>query len=320
MTRPLKALPFSLILFAWAVSLFAAEPARPKPPSYVEIPELLEQLEVSNIAAFAASKRLELAPEKAFDGLMQKLKSKKPFARWWAASLLAKTGDERALEPIAELCRNDPDVTVRSVAVWALRRFDSERAWKAIVGALSDPAPTVRGWAMQAIEKGAYRKALPEVRKLLKHPNPKTRYDAMVTTFFLLEKGHLAFVKGILESEMDANILTGALSCLTRLPQMTPDVLDVMISQLDSPYEKVREAANKLLVKGAGMDFGFKADASPRERAAAARKWRDWYSLTKGKLKWNPNKRRFEVPGAKKDPSAAEGAEKRAAESPSERK
>ena len=301
MRRPVKNILFIAALCVASASLFAAEPEKPKPPSFSEIPALLEQLEVSNIAAFGASKRLELAPEKAFDGLMEKIKSRKPFARWWAAALLAKTRDERALGPIAELCAKDPDPTVRAVAVWAIRDFNNDRSWKAVVGALKDREPMVRGWAMQAIEKNGYRKALPELRKLLKHPNPKTRYDAMVSSFFLLEKDHLSFIKKILEKEKDINNLTGALSCLTRLPEMTPEVLEILINQLDGPHEKVCDLANKLLVKGAGEDFGFTANASALEKMEAVRKWRNWLNENKTKLKWNAIARRFEIPGAKKD-------------------
>jgi len=288
----------AVIVVFTAAAGFAAEPEKPKPPRYSDIPQLLKQMEKSNEVACSASKRLELAPDMAFDGLMDLLGSKKPFARWWAASLLAKTKNARALKPIALLCSADPDAMVRSVAVWSLSTYTDESAWEAIVKALQDKDQSVRGWAMKAITEHQYKKALPEVRKLLKHGNKWTRLDAVVTVFFVIESGRLEFLREILRKEKDVDNLVGALSCLTRLPEMTPDVMGVFITQLSSPYEKVRKFANTLLVKGADEDFGFVADGPGLERINAVQKWRNWYDENKKRLKWDPIKRKFYIPGS----------------------
>jgi len=172
----------AVIAMAFLVSplLSAVAPAaEPPPPTDEEIPVLLKQLDKSGNASFEAAKRLEPVAERIVDPLIQKLKSKKPFARWWAAYLLAKSRDPRALEPLARIAVKDPDSTVRSTAVYWIRIFGSERSWRAVVGALADPDPAVRGWAMKAIEQSRYMKALPAIRKLTGSPSPKTRYDAV---------------------------------------------------------------------------------------------------------------------------------------------
>jgi len=295
--RPLIA---SFLLFSALVSWAEEAPKRPGPG---EIPALVAQLEKDNNSAMEAAQRLELAGRDAVGPLLPALQSKKPYARWWAAAALARIADPRALSGLIALAGKDSDVTVRQTAVYWLKTFDDEKARAAIIAGLDDPDPGVRGYAMQAIEQTRHIKALPKLRTLLDHSHPKTRYDALVTIFFLLDEGQLEFLSERLAKEKNADAVAGILQCLTKLPKMTPQVLEIFIGQLESSQEPVRRLANRLLMKGTGGDLGFVAADVPAKRAEAVKKWRKWLADNRDRLAWDEQKHVFIVPGAGSKPA-----------------
>lgn len=76
-------------------------------------------------------------------------RSEQPWRRRYAAWILGQAGDERAIEPMLALLR-DEDESVRAKAAHALQRFSAERMLEPLLQALADPSPLVRAPAAVA--------------------------------------------------------------------------------------------------------------------------------------------------------------------------
>ena len=81
------------------------------------------------------------------------LASRDPADRIEALLVIGEDGDSRAIGPLFEVLVGDQDATVRRTAVQILARLDSEDALAALGGALSDPDPSVRAAATQALAR-----------------------------------------------------------------------------------------------------------------------------------------------------------------------
>lgn len=87
------------------------------------------------------------------DAFRATLASRDPADRIEALLVIGKDGDSRAVGPLVEVLVGDQDATVRRTAVQILARLDSEDALAALGGALSDPDPSVRAAATQALAR-----------------------------------------------------------------------------------------------------------------------------------------------------------------------
>jgi hypothetical protein len=73
-----------------------------------------------------------------------------------------------------------------------------------------------------------------------------------------------------------------------------PRIVEPALVRLAADDQSVRRAADAFLRHATGLDFGFIADAGPREEAAD--KWRAWFLETKAGLVYDPLTKRIAVP------------------------
>jgi HEAT repeats len=81
------------------------------------------------------------------------LTSENPADRIEALQAIAERGSNGAIGPLFEVLVGDEDAAVRRTAVQILAGLDSEDALAALGGALSDPDPSVRAAAQQALKR-----------------------------------------------------------------------------------------------------------------------------------------------------------------------
>jgi HEAT repeat protein len=139
--------------------------------------------------------------------LRQHAQSKEPRVRFAALVALAETGDPEATQALqamvaegapvemdaslarsgnqAAIARLQKEVTAGgtrdvSRAIYALEQADARGSSKAIIGALTNPAPPARMAAASALATFGASEAIPALREMLKDPEPPVRNMAAV--------------------------------------------------------------------------------------------------------------------------------------------
>ena len=212
--------------------------------------------------------------------------------------------------PIAEEALMDKNA---DVAWWALRLMVEDSAPRVKDGyakldetyrkILASGASKLRAYAMEHVRKlretdpkkaTAY---LPLIRQLLGAKDARLRADTVWTVFELLDDGHLAFLRGVYEKDDDPIVQDNVLRCVTRMPAPPVESIELFILGMDSKDEKVRNLAGRLIRKGCKRYFGFNARDELDRRRAAIENWTNWYQANRAKLQWEPDLRKFLLPG-----------------------
>jgi HEAT repeat protein len=288
----------------WAQEAAPAQPPREEQPAPRSIPELIDALGVDDFSGMAASRELAERGAAAVPALVANLQSETPRARYWSIAALSGIGDERAVPAILALL-DDPDATVRAVAVWHVSRwYDRPEVRNAVLGKLEDSSSFVQGYVLKVIQTRHDAEAVPQVRKMLASPEPEVRYDALHTLALVAGRDSLPAVRTALTEDESPLVRRCALQCCTIVEPRRPDCAELLILGLRDKDEQVRETAVRLLRRGFGQYFGFDPAAEPMEREPAVREWRQWYEQNAARLRWDERNRRFEAPTA----GAADGA------------
>jgi HEAT repeat protein len=117
--------------------------------------------------------------------LLSKLDSPDPEVRAEAADWIDL--DRETLERMISLLESDPNADVRATIVERLGEEDSPAAIAALVAALQDPDSEVVLRAIEILEFEAEAWLIPELERLLSHPDPEVREFAQDAIDFLEE-------------------------------------------------------------------------------------------------------------------------------------
>ena len=181
---------------AVAQALLAAQkevhrkPKRPAELEGITFPEDLERVIQKSIRELGdpvfevqcrGVHKLEYLGEEAFDTCVKALNSENPIVRKWAAVILGPRG-ERAVEPLSQVVRNDPEDFVRSTAATSLGTTGSPDAVPALIEALNDADFFVRMSAISALVHFRDKRAVePLIRLLDPGEDNQIRYRAAET-------------------------------------------------------------------------------------------------------------------------------------------
>jgi hypothetical protein len=72
-----------------------------------------------------------------------------------------------------------------------------------------------------------------------------------------------------------------------------PKIVEPLLVRMESPDADKRAAAHELLARATGLDFGWRADATPESRGDAVVKWQTWWIAAKDKLVYDPAAKRL---------------------------
>jgi hypothetical protein len=117
-----------------------------------------------------------------------------------------------------------------------------EAATPFLVDALRSRSDQTRGQAAYLLGARKDRRTIPALLEASKDPVPTVRYEA-----------------------------AGALLELSE-----PAGLEVLVDGLSDPDPRLRAKCSAVLAEKTGRDFGFEADGTPEDRAAAVARWRAW--------------------------------------------
>jgi choice-of-anchor B domain-containing protein len=164
-----------------------ADPAEMAPSSAPRIPDRAPSAETRS-GEKARGDRMEptrdaYATEQA--ELLSKLDSPDPEVRAEAADWIDL--DRETLERMISLLESDPNADVRATIVERLGEEDSPAAIAALVAALQDPDSEVVLRAIEILEFEAEAWLIPELERLLSHPDPEVREFAQDAIDFLEE-------------------------------------------------------------------------------------------------------------------------------------
>jgi hypothetical protein len=125
---------------------------------------------------------LLLEESDSFASLLAELQERDAGRRGRAALFLGELHDERALEPVIGVLREDEDADVRQRAIWALEDLGGQQAVAALIDAVSgDSDDSVRQRAVEAVAKvGGDEAVEPLTWALRNDPDPFVRYEALV--------------------------------------------------------------------------------------------------------------------------------------------
>jgi HEAT repeat protein len=271
-------------------------PPEPKKPTVDDVPALLEQMKENDYAGKGAMEQIVEVGPPAVPLLVRALKSKSPRVRYWSIAALSGIGGDEAREAILGML-DDRAEFVRSVAVWHLRRWiEHEKVRKAVLGRLEDKSALVRGWVLKVIQQQELADAAESVRKTaLEDKDAEVRYDALATYTRLKGADALPLLTEAWRKDDEALVREGAVRCCTLIQPPAPATGDLLIRALRDKDPGVAETAATLLRKGFNQFFAFDPEAPIAQRHAAIRDWRNWYEAHKDELKWNEEKRRFEI-------------------------
>ncbi len=139
--------------------------------------DLLDKLRDPDIAVKADVVRTlgRIQARGAVPGLIKLLEDRDEWTRSYAIRALAKIGDTKAVEKLADLIINDPEFIVRAEAAEALGQIGGTGASPALKKALRDSTVSVRAAAVRALGKLKDKTAVSEFRRLLHDPGNTTR-------------------------------------------------------------------------------------------------------------------------------------------------
>lgn len=311
----------------------AAPPA--KGDQSARIAKLCKELGETEYGSKGACEQLIGIGAPAVPALLDALRDRRPQARWWAVAAICSITPEEGYPAILKVIEGDPDSLVRSTAVYYLRHYRTKAKkdiWPDVEKALADKDPEVGRWALRLMVEDGYPEVdkklreilaggssglrsyalshirdmgdkakafMPLVRQLLSAEDPRVRYDAVFTVASLMDSGQLEFLREMFRKDKDPGVKECCLRCITVIPTPPVECFELFIEGMQSDDEKVRDAADKRLVKGFKQYFGFDAKQPLPIREAAIKKWRDWYGQNKAKLEWHPDLKKFLLPGTR---------------------
>ncbi len=152
---------------------------------------------------------------RAVDELIGRLQDRDDRLRMTAAEALGMLGDPRALQPIVRAILRDPAPQVRAHAAGAVARIEGERAVDVLVAALADTDYATRIRALEAFETMRVEDTSP-LETALRDPNPEVRRRAALA---LERVGYLERIVGRLSSD-DRSTRTRAYAALLEMGQV----------------------------------------------------------------------------------------------------
>ena len=152
---------------------------------------------------------------RAVDELIGRLQDRDDRLRMTAAEALGMLGDPRALQPIVRAILRDPAPQVRAHAAGAVARIEGERAVDILVAALSDTDYATRIRALEAFETMRVEDTSP-LETALRDPNPEVRRRAALA---LERVGYLEGIVARLAAE-DRSTRTRAYASLIEVGQV----------------------------------------------------------------------------------------------------
>ncbi|NQT50514.1 HEAT repeat domain-containing protein [bacterium] len=296
------------------------------------VPALIKALKDPRPQArwWAVAALSSLATDEAYTAILDVLKNEKhSFVLSTAVYYLRhfRTKGKKDIWPHLEAALTGKDA---EAARWALRLMveDSEPGVKGGYTKLDDAfrkvlaagASELRAYALNHIRELAEtdpKKAktyLPLVRQLVATGDPRVRYDAVHTTVALMDKGQVDFLRQVFEKDTDPIVQEGVVRCVTVIAQPPAEAIEIFLMGLDAKDEKVREVAASLIRKGCKKYFRYDHKAPLDERRSAIEQWTAWYRANRAKLQWEPDLRKFLIPGERParpgidDKPAAKGA------------
>jgi HEAT repeat protein len=156
-----------------------------------------------------------IGDSRAVDDLVARLNDRDDRLRMAAAEALGAIADARALQPIVRATLRDPAPQVRAHAAGAVARIEGERAVDVLVAALADPDYATRIRALEAFETMRIEDTSP-LEAALRDPNAEVRRRAALA---LERVGYLERIVANLTSE-DRAVRTRAFASLIEVGQV----------------------------------------------------------------------------------------------------
>jgi HEAT repeat protein len=232
----------------------------------------------------------------ALPRLREFLESEDLVRRYAAVRALPDLADEEAIPALKKALRQDSSPQVRAAAVHGLGRwFDRPPIRRLILDTLRGEDEFVRGWALNVVAEKGHRKALPQVRSLLRDEDPDVRYDAVRALARIQGPEALASLMEVVEEDPSAAVRECALRTVTFMEPRSARMGELLLLGLRDSSEEVRAAAAELLRKGFDQFFGYRADETLGARQEKIEQWDNWYRQHKDRLRWSEEKGRFEV-------------------------
>lgn len=134
------------------------------------VPVIISVLEEKRVTMrYNAARALgKIGDSRATPALIKVLNDNEWEVRFYAAEALGAIGDVQASKPLADLLLSDSQQKVRLVAIQALDNVDGREEYRAVVKALSDMDPEVRGYAAELSASWDINDSLPIIIRMLK--------------------------------------------------------------------------------------------------------------------------------------------------------
>lgn len=110
----------------------------------------------------------KIGDNRAVPNLIKLLKDKEWEVRFYAAEALGSIGDVQASKPLANLLLEDSNQKVRLTAIEALDKVGEKGEYRAVIKALSDSDPEIRGYAAELLAGWNISDSLPVIIRMLK--------------------------------------------------------------------------------------------------------------------------------------------------------
>jgi HEAT repeat protein len=140
------------------------------------VPVIIEVLDEDKLTMrYNAARALgSIGDDKATPSLIKLLGDSEWEARFFTAEALGKIGDNRAAKPLANVLLTDSHKKVRLEAIKALDKVNGKSEYRAVIDALSDGDPEVRGYAAELSASWNIQEALPIISNMIKDDRSNT--------------------------------------------------------------------------------------------------------------------------------------------------
>jgi len=187
----------------------------------------------------------------------------------WLSDLFG-TGDDVVLERARSTAAGE-----RLAAVTEMTGRTSGKVDAALLEALSDPDPHVASQAVRAVGRWTHRDSLPSLKKALHDSRTEVRVAAVdaIGKFRYRDEVDASLLRDFLGSGREVpEVRASAARSLGRMQcwQAMPELVDA----LEDPDVLVRGRAGAAVCRILGVDFGFRAEASLKNRRRAVREIR----------------------------------------------
>ena len=118
---------------------------------------------------YSAARSLgKIGDNRATPDLIKLLEDPESEVRFYTAEAIGNIGDEQASKPLANVVLNDSTAKVRLAAITALDKVGGKSESKAVIDALADSDPDVRGYAAELAASWAIQEGLPIITRMIK--------------------------------------------------------------------------------------------------------------------------------------------------------